>query len=118
MPPVAQSLRSDRIRFAAVAGRSPDEQSDIRGFALPKHKPACRYAHAGYDLLGISILQQTPPDAKARSTKPPNSCGMRSRMTLTPYLQLGEAATAGPPTSRHSMDRLAACARSPRPQLT
>src|ERR1700731_660011 len=47
--------------------------------------------------LGISILQQTPPDAKARSTKPPNSCGMRSRMTLTPYLQLGEAPTAGPP---------------------
>src|SRR5215471_12150621 len=58
--------------------------------------------------MGISILQQTPSDANARSTEPPNSCGMTSRMMPTPYLQLGEAATVGPPISRQTIDRFAA----------
>ena len=52
---------------------------------------------------GISILQQIPVDANARSTVPPSSRGTRSRMTLTPYRQFGEAATAGPPISRHAI---------------
>jgi oligoendopeptidase F len=34
---------------AAIA-LTEDERSDIRGFALPKHKPAYRYAHAGCTL--------------------------------------------------------------------
>src|SRR6476620_5002626 len=58
--------------------------------------------------MGISILQQIPSDANARSTEPPNSCGMSSRMMPTPYLQSGEAATVGPPISRHTIDRFAA----------
>ena len=39
-------------------------------------------------------------------------------MMLTPYLQSGEAATAGPPTSRHAIDRLAASLPGSRFQLT
>ena len=64
------------------------------------------------------MLQQTPLDANARSTEPPNSRGMRSRMMLTPYLQSGEAATAGPPTSRHAIDRFGPFSPGPRFQFT
>ena len=67
---------------------------------------------------GISMLQQTPPDANARSTEPPSSCGMRSRMMLTPYLQSGEATTAGPPISRHVIDRFPASSPGARFQFT
>src|SRR5262249_54221382 len=72
----------------------------------------------GLESIGISILQQTPPDANARSTEPPSSCGMRSRMILMPYLHSGEAATAGPPISRHAIDRFAASLPGPRFQFT
>ena len=64
------------------------------------------------------MLQQTPLDANARSTEPPNSCGMSSRMMPTPYLQSGEAATVGPPISRHAIDRFAASLPSPWFQFT
>src|SRR5262249_54215811 len=64
------------------------------------------------------MLQHTPVDANARSTEPPSSCGMRSRMMLTPYLQSGEAATAGAPTSRHAIDKVAASSPGPRFQFT
>src|SRR5262249_27846864 len=60
-----------------------------RDSAPPWLRPVSR-SRAGS--RGISMLQQTPLDANARSTEPPNSCGMRSRMMLTPYLQSGEAA--------------------------
>ena len=39
-------------------------------------------------------------------------------MMLTPYRQSGEAATAGPPTSRHAIDRFAAFSSGPRFQFT
>src|SRR5262249_46125914 len=64
--------------------------------------------------MGISILQQTPSDANVRSTEPPNSYGMSSRMMPTPYLQSGEAATVGPPISRHTIDSFAASLCGPR----
>src|SRR5262245_27859668 len=61
---------------------------------------------------GISILQQTPPDANARSTEPPSSRGMRLRMMLTPYLKSDGAITAGPRISRHWIDRVPFSPRS------
>ena len=39
-------------------------------------------------------------------------------MMLTPYLQSGEAATAGPPISRHVIDRFPASSPDPRFQFT
>ena len=39
-------------------------------------------------------------------------------MMLTPYLQSGEAATAGPPTSHHAIDRFAASSAGSRFQFT
>src|SRR5262249_19954736 len=68
--------------------------------------------------MGKSILQDTPSDANARSTEPPNSRGRRPRMVRPPYPQSGEAATVGPPISRHTIDRFAASLWGPRCQFT
>jgi hypothetical protein len=67
-------------------------------------KLACVFVPRSLESIGISILQQTPSDANARSTEPPGSCGMRLGMMLTLDLQLGEVATAGPPISRHDIN--------------
>ena len=44
--------------------------------------------------------------------EPPSSCGMRSRMMPTPYLQSGEAGR--PLISRHAIDRFAISSPGPR----
>src|SRR5262249_39650917 len=121
-------IASQRIAANSTAIRSPLTSNQPARFAetcrggtasrdraSPWLRPVCR-SRAGS--RGISMLQQTPLDANARSTEPPNSCGMRSRMMLTPYLQSGEAATAGPPTSRHAIDRFAAFSPGPWFQFT
>jgi hypothetical protein len=55
-------------------------------------------------LDGNFYLTATPSGVKARSTVPPSSRGMRSRMMLAPYLHLGEVAMGGPPMSRHTIE--------------
>ena len=49
-PVVRLSRRRTRDVFVT---RSPDERSDIRGLI-----PACRFAHAGYELQSEAILRQ------------------------------------------------------------
>src|SRR5260221_10265852 len=51
-------------------------------------------------------LPSLAPDAALRD--------FDQRMMLTPYLQSGEAATVGPPISRHHIIRLAASPSAPR----
>ena len=97
---VAERL-SESMRQPVIVENQPAGNGGIAAAQVVRAAPD------GYTLLSLvdstltinphlySILQQTPLDANARSTAPPSSCGMRSRMMLTPYKRAHSISSRG-----------------------
>src|SRR5262249_10830831 len=60
-PPIVQaSVSACRALFYSrcqtAPDRSPDERSDIRDPSRGRDRPACRFAHAGYELVSLIFI--------------------------------------------------------------